>query len=152
MAGQNYSLNYDAVTGIFTWKERRRTVAGSIMNTGYIKIKFRGKYYLAHRLAWQLIHGDIPEGMEVDHINGVLVDNRICNLRLVTDYQQRANSKKNRNNRSGFRGVCWHKKKQVWRAVIAHKWIGDFASAAEASAAYEAAFVQRYGAEFRRAA
>lgn len=34
---------------------------------GYGSIQFRGERHLAHRLAWCLTHGDIPEGKHVCH-------------------------------------------------------------------------------------
>ncbi|GJD72606.1 hypothetical protein CFIICLFH_0823 [Methylobacterium goesingense] len=34
----------------------------------------------AHRLVWQHLHGDIPEGFEINHDNGLKDDNRPRNL------------------------------------------------------------------------
>lgn len=31
----------------------------------------------AHRIIWEMFNGAIPEGKEIDHINGVKSDNRI---------------------------------------------------------------------------
>ena len=42
------------------------------------------QFQLVHRIIYQLVHGPIPEGMEIDHINGVKDDNRPENLRAVT--------------------------------------------------------------------
>lgn len=39
---------------------------------------------LAHRLIWQVYHGDIPDGMVINHINCIRDDNRIENLELCT--------------------------------------------------------------------
>lgn len=39
---------------------------------------------LVHRLVWEAFNGEIPEGMEIDHINTIRDDNRLENLRLVT--------------------------------------------------------------------
>lgn len=38
----------------------------------------------AHRLVWQALHGDIPDGMVVNHVNGMKADNRPANLEVVT--------------------------------------------------------------------
>lgn len=37
-----------------------------------------------HRVIWEHVHGDIADGLEVNHINGVKTDNRLANLELVT--------------------------------------------------------------------
>lgn len=60
---------------------------GSSDTTGYTQIDGRtvGLGMLsAHRLIWVSVHGDIPDGYDVDHINGVKSDNRIANLEAVT--------------------------------------------------------------------
>lgn len=45
-----------------------------------------------HRLLWTHKHGPIEDGLMIDHINGVKIDNRITNLRLTTS----AGNNKNR--------------------------------------------------------
>ncbi len=42
------------------------------------------KYFRVHRLVFEAFNGIIPEGLEVDHINGIRDDNRLINLRLLT--------------------------------------------------------------------
>lgn len=42
------------------------------------------KHFLVHRLVYTVFCGDIPEGMEVNHINEVKSDNQIENLNLMT--------------------------------------------------------------------
>ena len=84
-------LGYDEMTGIFTWKEsrgrkKRGDVAGFVRADGYVRIKLRGKDYLAHRLAWMYVNGHLPE-LFIDHINHDRRDNRIANLRLVTNQE-----------------------------------------------------------------
>ena len=46
----------------------------------------------AHRLIWESVHGPIPAGMQINHINGVKHDNRIVNLELVTASQNTAHA------------------------------------------------------------
>ena len=47
----------------------------------------------AHRVIWQSFNGTIPNGLQIDHINGKRDDNRICNLRLATAAQNQRNRK-----------------------------------------------------------
>lgn len=61
--------------------------------------KLRTRYF--HRLIM-----DPPQGMEVDHINRKRLDNRRCNLRLVTHSQNEQN-KTSRLGISGYRNVYW---------------------------------------------
>lgn len=53
-------------------------VAGSIKKRdGYTYVKFMRKSFMAHRVIYEIINGDIPIGMEIDHINHDRSDNRI---------------------------------------------------------------------------
>lgn len=42
------------------------------------------KTYLVHRLVWEAFNGQIPENMQVNHINEIKSDNRLLNLNLMT--------------------------------------------------------------------
>lgn len=37
-----------------------------------------------HRLVWQSFNGRIPQDYEINHLNGIKTDNRLCNLEAVT--------------------------------------------------------------------
>lgn len=60
-------------------------------------------------------YGDI----KVDHKDHDTLNNTDKNLRIVTNYQNSQNRKgPNSNNKSGIRGVHWHKKDKRWRVKV----------------------------------
>lgn len=115
-------LTYNPNTGIFTWNKTNKyrskgDIAGKNTRLGYITISIFSKTYFAHRLAWVYIHGVWPiEELDHKNINGR--DNRICNLREATVSQNKANYKKRKDNKSGYKGVGWQKSQKKWRARI----------------------------------
>jgi hypothetical protein len=157
-------LNYDPETGVFTWQKEPRPErpllgqeAGT-RNRGYKMIKIKGYQQVgAHRLAWVYVHGTIPPGLEIDHIDGDPSNNAIANLRLATSSQQKMNKRVQRNNRSGLKGAFYHAahKGKKWRSQIRVDgrvvFLGYFHTAEEAHQAYAKACVEHYG-EFARAA
>jgi len=42
---------------------------------------------LAHKLMWEAFNGPIPEGMQINHLNGNKADNRLANLEVVSRSQ-----------------------------------------------------------------
>ena len=139
------TLDYDAESGVFTWKIRpsKAVKAGDVAGCvekriGYITIGIAGRIYKAHRLAWLYTHGEWPKGL-IDHINGNKADNRICNLRDVfADGNSQNVRKPNVRNKSGFMGVIWFQNK--WRASMSvngkSKWLGDYSTPEEAHQVY----------------
>lgn len=75
----------------------------------------------AHRFAWEVTHGPIPQGKLIDHI----CHNKGCvnpeHLRLAS-YKQNAENRQAAqvNNKSGVRGVYWEKQTQKWRGLVYH--------------------------------
>ena len=120
-------LSYHPETGVFVWVIRtsRRTpagsIAGSIDSTGYNRIPFRGRNWVAHRFAWLFVTGEDPGDYTIDHINRDRADNRFENLRLATHKQQNGNQGLKSNNTSGFRGVCWSEEQKKWAARLQSK-------------------------------
>lgn len=84
------SYTYDSVTGIFY--NRYNKIVTRHNKYGYISCGS----VLAHRLAWFIYYGIVPD--VIDHINGVKTDNRISNLRNVTQHKNTFNT-----NAKGFR-------------------------------------------------
>jgi hypothetical protein len=139
-------VSYDAETGVFTWRITRRNcktgaVAGSLLK-GYLRISIDSKIYAAHRLAWLYTYGCWPSG-EIDHINRVRNDNRLCNLREATRELNTQNANVRVDSPYGIRGVTKHKYSNKYRARIqANKkamLLGLFDTPEEAAAAYAAA-------------
>jgi 5-methylcytosine-specific restriction endonuclease McrA len=60
----------------------------------------------------------IDEKLQVDHINHDSLDNRACNLRLVTQSVNQQNKRKYRNSSSEYKGVSWDEKAGKWMARI----------------------------------
>lgn len=98
----------------------------------------------AHRVVWAWWHGEWPN--HVDHINGERDDNRIVNLRSVTQGENNRNQKFHRTNTSGVMGVSWMPKERKWQSYISvkgiHRSLGWFACFGKAIAARKAAEVQ----------
>ena len=57
----------------------------------YPEVRIAGVPAHMHRVVYEVFVGRIPDGMEIDHINTVCVDNRIDNLRVVTSRGNSAN-------------------------------------------------------------
>jgi hypothetical protein len=112
-----------------------RIAFASKSGTGYLYGGYRGKVIPAHRVMWALVHGRWPS--EIDHLNGVRDDNRLCNLREVTRQENTKNKARSRNNSSGVTGVDYSQGK--WRAKLARRHLGYFATLDEAVAARKAA-------------
>ena len=74
--------------------------SGSIMNTGYryFQIKRGGKRtnFLFHTLVAQCFIGERPHKFVIDHINRDRLDNRVENLRYITQKENTHNSSKYR--------------------------------------------------------
>jgi hypothetical protein len=128
-------LKYDADTGKLFWLKRSEVFFPSalackrwnILRAGKEAFSYVGVYgYLrgsifnqslfAHRVAWAIWNGEWPN--LVDHINGIKSDNRIVNLRNVTNSENNLNMKLFACNTSGFQGVCWFPQTKRWVARI----------------------------------
>ena len=168
-------FDYNSLTGTLRWLSRpvrpwpssgadrgwntrcAGTLAGRPDRNGHLRIHIErlGKpfiSYSAHVLGWAHYYGEWPVSF-IDHKNGVPSDNRIANLRLCTQAQNMANSRRRKDNQSGYKGVSWLKKQKKWRAYITNNNfimpLGTFERLEDAVAARrEAAF--RLRGEFAR--
>lgn len=136
-------LAYDPDNGQFTWRIRMSArgmlgeIAGSVRKDGYRLIRIDGDRFYAHRLAWMHVHGEMPD--YVDHINGATSDNRISNLRSVTNSVNGQNQRRPKsNNITGFLGVSRNGNGFDARIHIQGKTkcLGTYRTPEEAHAAY----------------
>jgi len=79
------------------------------------KVMLEGKHYAVHRIILTLHGISISQKEVVDHIDGDPFNNRIDNLRVVTQAVNSRNQKKSRINTSGLTGVCLHLNR-YWKA------------------------------------
>lgn len=87
------------------------------------------------------------EGYFTDHINGDRGDNRRCNLREVTNAQNKMNSKLSKNNRFGYKGVTLFHGEIIAQIGLKRKYIriGPFDTPEEAALAYNQKALELFG-------
>ncbi len=123
--------------------------AGCInVSTNYKMVRFRKIAYRAHRIVWFLVNKTQPPEI-LDHINNDRLDNRIENLRESDHSKNQYNTKKQKNNTSGIKGVSWHNKLGKYTAYIIkdgkQKHIGVYTDIKEAEKAIKQARQQLHG-------
>lgn len=142
-------FKYNPDTGVVTRliSTASNTRAGDVVgcpHTGrYLKIGFKGKYYLLHRVIWELVYQvKLGESDFIDHINHNGMDNRLANLRLVTSQGNCRNKRMSKYNTSGVNGVCKSKSGYSAYVTVSGKYVflGTFKTV-------EAAAVARLEAE-----
>jgi len=89
------------------------------------------------------------DSLQVDHINHNPRDNRKSNLRICTGSQNLGNMKVPSNNTSGYKGVSYHKRDEIWMARIRKEgcvfYLGSFANKIDAARAYDKAALECFG-------
>ena len=163
-------LNYCPISGSLIWADRpeshfflhraflhfKKRHAGkpaltAVSGNGYrqgtitfygLKVDIR-----AHIAAWTIGTGAWPDG-QIDHINGDKLDNRLSNLREVSNVENGRNQKLRNTNVSGINGVHWRKDTSKWSACICvdgkTKHLGSFENIEDAARARAAADL-KYG-------
>jgi len=139
----NQCFDYNPETGRLLWKTRPRDhfkcehgwksfngkLAGKDVGTlikhpttgkTYQMFEMNGRTLYAHRVIWELLHGEKPE--QIDHINGDGTDNRSCNLRAADRQTNARNQRLRYDSTTNVTGVVFDKAAkglQRWRSRIA---------------------------------
>lgn len=146
---------YDKNTGHIYWLEREPVTSGdNCFNTkyagkiaggrrpdGYIGIVslINGSHesVLAHRLAWYIVTGELPEA--IDHIDHNRSNNAFSNLRAADRDLNSKNQSIRSDNKTGVTGVYWSPQHNKYRATAQTKTgrihIGLFDTVADAAIA-----------------
>ena len=89
---KNYT--YDAMRGVVMNQKLNRVVKGTINSVGYVQTRLRigGQHptIQLHQMIWAVVYGYFPE--VIDHINGDKTDNRLENLREVSQSENIKNT------------------------------------------------------------
>lgn len=123
-------IDGDVFYGHLIYREPSKRVAGRIATHGmafagtvsvrgdakYIRVNIDGKLYYLHRLIWIYHGGTIPDGFEIDHINGTTTNSRLSNLRCVTSHDNRKNRRGHKSSTSKYVGV--KRNGNLWYATV----------------------------------
>lgn len=137
----NKRLDYDAETGVLTWKpraaadfqaveSRRAETLARNFNTshagkragsqnhhkGYWYVMIDQIFYAVHRVAWKMGTGEEPQG-DMDHINGDPEDNSLANLRVVSKAENNRFGRSRRRTKVYGAGVFFNRGTWVATAV-----------------------------------
>lgn len=139
-------FSYNPLTGELFWRVRRSSqtrldhAAGFIDTYGYRSIKVNNFQIRAHRLVWAWVTGKDPGSVQIDHKDQNKANNRIWNLRLCTDTENRANI-------LGMKGWC--RANGRYKARLIHNgkalYLGTYDTPEEAHAVYLAARKRLHG-------
>ena len=105
----------------------------------YLHAEVFGKGFMVHRVIFALHNGFIDGFLDIDHIDGNGLNNKIENLRAVRQEENKKNLPLSKANKTGVIGVTWCNRQKQYTATIKkngkHKFLGYFDDINAAAAA-----------------
>ena len=100
-------------------KKRNRFLKPRLHRDGYQQVSLckdgKSKNHYIHRLVGVHYIENPNNKPQIDHINRIKTDNRLCNLRWTTRSENCINKGLKKNNKSGHICISYIKNKKVWR-------------------------------------
>jgi hypothetical protein len=118
-------ITQERLKELFTYKDgqfidRKRNAVKTIVPITscqrYCRIVIDKKAYRFHRMVFLYHKGYLPK--IIDHIDNDRANNRIENLRDVTQQQNCLNRIAHKNNKSGYKNVHWAKAMNKWCVLV----------------------------------
>lgn len=140
----NWNNVFEYRDGELYWKIKPSNVAKMHVRVGnfvgkkrnYLSVEYKYKSYRIHRIIWEMFYGKIPSKMQIDHIDGNTLNNKVENLRVVDNSDNQKNCGIRKDNKSGFPGVFWAFRIKRWETYITSKgkryYLGVFKNKEEA--------------------
>ena len=97
-------------------KNGKKVVCSKTKGQRYLRINVQGKSYALHRIIFLYHVGYFPK--VTDHIDGNRYNNRIENLREVTQQQNCLNRTHTAHSKSPYKNVYWNKAANKWAVVM----------------------------------
>lgn len=114
--------------GLIRKRNGKPVICSVSKNQDYLRVFVDGKPHRLHRLIFSHQHGYLPK--VIDHIDGNKLNNKIENLREVTQQQNCINKKHHKNSSSPYKNVYWNNDAKKWAVVVSvnqkRKYFGVF--------------------------
>jgi hypothetical protein len=140
--------DYKRVSKLKWYAHEKRRADGSLKNV-YAQCTYRHHGAVKILLLHRFILGVTDPSVEVDHKDHDGLRNCRSNLRRSTGQQNKQHSRTRTDNTSGFKGVYWNTKMEIWEACIKvngkNKWLGAYLDKKYAALAYDRAARKQFG-------
>ncbi|NWC86958.1 HNH endonuclease [Pseudomonas reactans] len=96
---ENFVIDPESLSGLSRLKASRGRNGrpGPVLSTdreGYYRLKFKNVHYRTHRVVYFMHTGKDPGPLIVDHVDGDITNNNVCNLRCCTNTENLQNARK----------------------------------------------------------